>query len=134
MTPPQSNRGKDSLQDGFQQLIQHNATTSFPSQGQSQQQSNYSNTFDTDDDALSSAPSSFGSSYHPSPEEDASFYRDQESPFNYGHPNVGLGISYEGQGSPTQLKRETPYGQVVDDESIVSEVDDIPSRTDSNIT
>lgn len=121
MTPPQSHSGD--LQEGFQQLIQHNASTSFPSQNQSQQQSNYSNTFDTDDDTLSSAPSSFGSSYHPSPEEDASFYDAAESPFTYGDINTGLGISYEGQGSPTPLKRETPYGNVVDDDSIVSDFD-----------
>lgn len=119
MAPPQSHRG-ESLQEGFEQLIQHNRSTSFP---QSQKQSNYSNSFDTDDDALSSAPSSFGSSYHPSPEENGSFYQDQESPFSYGDPNVGLGISYDGQESPTPMKRGTPYGNVVDDDSIVSEVE-----------
>lgn len=127
MTPPQSHRG-ESLQEGFEQLIQHNCSTSFP---QSQKQSNYSNTFDTDDDALSSAPSSFGSSYHPSPEEDASFYQDQESPFTYGDRNVGLGISYEGPESPTPMKRETPYGNVVDDDSIVSEVKMTLNRSSS---
>lgn len=124
MTPPQSNSGD--LQEGFQQLIQHNASTSFPSQNQSQGPSTYNTTFDTDDDALSSAPSSFGSSYHPSPEDDASFYNDPEqgSPFTYGGDigNNSLGIHYQGQGSPTPLKRETPYGRVVDDDSIVSEV------------
>lgn len=124
MTPPQSSSG--GLQEGFQQLIQHNASTSFPSQNQSQGPSTYNTTFDTDDDVLSSAPSSFCSSYHPSPEDDTSFYNDPEqgSPFTYGGDieNNGLGIQYQGQGSPTPLKRETSYGTVADDDSIVSEV------------
>ena len=124
MTPPRSNSGD--LQEGFQQLIQHNTSTSFPSQNQSQGLNTSTTTFDTDDDALSSAPSSFSSSYHPSPEDDTSFYNDPEqgSPFTYGGDieHNGLGIQYQGQGSPTPLKRETLYGTVIDDDSIVSEV------------
>lgn len=118
MTPPQSNSGD--LKEGFQQLIQHNASTSFPSQNQSQGPSTYNTTFDTDDDALSSALSSFDSSYHPSPEDDTSFYNDPEqgSPFTYGGgiENNGLGIQHQGKRSSTPLKRET----MVDDDSIVS--------------
>lgn len=125
MTPPQSNSGD--LQEGFQQLIQHNASTSFPSQNQSQGPSTYNTTFDTDDDALSSAPSSFGSSYHPSPEDHTSFYNDPEqgSSFTLGGDikNNGLRFQHQGRGSPTPLKRDSPYGALVDDDSIVSEVE-----------
>lgn len=82
VTPPPSNHDPH---DGLQQVAAYNGGTSFPSQEE------YSNSYE-EDDVLANSPSSFGSSYHPSPEEFGA-YNDGPTPFSYSQ-NVGLGISF----------------------------------------
>jgi hypothetical protein len=89
---------------------------------------------------ISTGPSSFGSSGPTYQDDgyDGYQYGDRGSPFSYGGQaqNVGLGISYVGiccdeanldandmqNGEPYGIKRETAYGPVMDDQSLVSRI------------